>query len=568
MRAGLARCVLGVALVVMSAPAVSDQTVGLFVNDERAYDGYTLFGTAPGQTVYLINNDGLVVHAWETTYDHRMAYLLENGHLLQVTRGAGGRVQEYDWDGNLVWDFLLDVPGLNPHHDIEPLPGGNVLLIAWETKTVAEAIAAGRDPAELQGDIWPDMIAEIRPLPPSDGEIVWEWHLWDHLVQDFDPTKGNFGGVTDHPELVDVNYGPTRADWTHANGIGYSPDLDQIVLSIRTFSEFWIIDHSTTSEEAAGHSGGNSGMGGDVLYCWGNPAVYRRGTIADQQLFGQHDTQWIPPGYPGEWNIILFNNGSQRPEGTYSSIEEIVPPVDQNGLYAIDPGAPFAPPAPIWSYTATPPETLYSSAISGVQRQPNGTTLACEGTPGHFFEVTHDKVTVWDYLNSVGTGGAVEQGAPVPTSNRVFKIRRYPPGYPAFEGRDLTPGDPVERFIAPWPVPEGSLAVSQLGGPGTSIQIDWDASTCTSFDYHLLFGDLAEVSTHHLPGAECNLGPSGTYVWSDVPPGSVYFIVVGTDETGVYESSWGRDGAGSQRNGTTASFQCGTTTKVISSVCP
>lgn len=37
---------------------------------------------------------------------------------------------------------------------------------------------------------------------------------------------------------------------------------------------------------------------------------------------------------------------------------------------------------------------------------------------------------------------------------------------------------------------------------------------------------------------------------------------------GVYDSSWSRDSSGVLRNGTSASFQCNSTTKIVSSTCP
>ena len=97
-----------------------------------------------------------------------------------------------------------------------------------------------------------------------------------------------------HPELIDLNFRLSQvsgsayepsSDWMHSNGIDYNPELDQIVLSARNFSEVWIIDHSTTTAEAAGHGGGKSGKGGDLLYRWGNPRAWRTGTRDDQQLF-------------------------------------------------------------------------------------------------------------------------------------------------------------------------------------------------------------------------------------------------------------------------------------------
>ncbi len=85
-------------------------------------------------------------------------------------------------------------------------------------------------------------------------------------------------------------------DWTHVNAVAYDADLDQILLTVRAFSEFWIIDHSTTSAEVRGHAGGRSGMGGDLLYRWGNPQAYRAGTKLDQRLFSPHDCALDPAG--------------------------------------------------------------------------------------------------------------------------------------------------------------------------------------------------------------------------------------------------------------------------------
>jgi hypothetical protein len=574
-RTPAARWILGAVLFATSTlPAITPtQKVGLFIHDERASEGFTLFGPKNNTSVHLINNDGLAVHSWETyVLPASMGYLLPTGNLLRAAKiggaGPGMRLQEFDWDGNVVWDYTLVDTKYRQHHDIEPLPNGNVLVLAREIMLHEDAVDAGRNPLAIpEGEIRPDAVVEIRPIPPFGGEIVWEWRVWEHLIQDFAPTKGNFGVVADHPELIDVNYGPTDADWTHCNSVAYNPQLDQIIISSRKFNELWVVDHSTTTEEAAGHTGGNSGMGGDILYRWGNPAAYRRGTTADQKLFGQHDAQWIPPGYPGEGNILVFDNGWLQPSGAYSSVEEIVPPVDEFGVYTIDPGAPFGPDEPVWSYVSDPPEDFYSANISGAERRPEGTTLICEGIKGHLFEVMEDGEIVWDYVNPIDSGGPLAQGDPVSTDNAVVKVRRHPSDHPAFAGRNLTPGDPIELFDAPLPVPGGSLTASHLSGVGDQIQVEWDASTCTSFDYHLLFGPLANVSTYELSGAECNIGMSGTHVWTDVPPGSLYFLVVGTDNLGVYESSWGGDSFGNLRNGTTASFQCGTTTKVASATC-
>ncbi len=467
-----------VALLVFNLPPVlvtaQTQTVGLFLNDSSSFNGYTLFAPASYKNTYLIDNEGRLVQSWVSVYEPgQSAYLLENGDLLRTgyTRnstftagGAGGIVQEFDWDGNLIWEFEYSSNQYLQHHDIEKLPNGNVLILAWEYKSFADAISGGRNPSLMsQNELWPDHIIEVQPDGSTGGNIVWEWHIWDHLIQNYDSTKSNYGIIADHPELIDLNFVAigTGADWNHSNAVNYNEKFDQIVISVHNFNEIWVIDHSTTTEEAAGHTGGNSGMGGDLLYRWGNPQTYDAGDVSDQKLFVQHDSHWIESGIPGEGNILIFNNGGRRPGGNYSSIDEIVPPVDSNGYYYLAPGSAYGPEEPIWTYTAEIPTDFYAQNISGSQRQANGNTLICDGPHGTFFEVTPDTDIVWLYINPVINTGPMTQGDPIPVQqNRVFRAYRYAPDYPGFDGKDLTPGDPIEIYptnvkeINPGYVPE------------------------------------------------------------------------------------------------------------------
>jgi hypothetical protein len=305
-------------------------------------------------------------------------------------------------------------------------------MIVWDKKTPKEAIEAGRRPGSVGTHLLPDSVIEVKPTGKTSGEIVWEWHLWDHLVQDRDPSKANYGKVADHPELVDINFGQDivgqvagkkggldklkgigyvgantgkgkgpNADWTHVNSVAYNAELDQIVVSVHAFSEIWIMDHSTTTAEAASHKGGRGGKGGDLLYRWGNPRAYGAGTKADQRLFAQHNAHWIPKGLPGEGHLLIFNNGSNRPDGSYSSVDEIVLPVDGAGQYAHKPGAAFGPEKALWSYSAPKKSDFFSFFISGAQRLANGNTLICSGANGTVFEVTPAKEIVWKYVNPV-----------------------------------------------------------------------------------------------------------------------------------------------------------------------
>ena len=280
------------------------------------FDGQILYSPFYSTTTYLINSTGAVNHTWPSTYrPFTEAYLLGNGTIIRPILSGSGGIQKILWDGTIEWDYKFTENGCSCHHDIEYLPNGNVLMIVWVTKTRAEAIAAGRNPNKIQGTTFtPDKIIEVKPTGPTSGEIVWEWHVWDHLIQDFDPSKDNYGVVGDHPELIDINFGDSFVyDWLHTNSVDYNPGFDQILIDAHNFNEVWVIDHSTTTEEAAGHTGGNRGRGGDLLYRWGNPESYDAGTGSDQKLFFQHDASWIKPGYPGEGNILVFNNGNNRP---------------------------------------------------------------------------------------------------------------------------------------------------------------------------------------------------------------------------------------------------------------
>ncbi|NIP37363.1 MAG: arylsulfotransferase, partial [Thermoplasmata archaeon] len=114
--------------------------------------------------------------------------------------------------------------------------------------------------------------------------------------QDFDPQRSNYGVVEDHPELIDINFPKEKLpEWQHSNTVTYNPELDQVMITDRNFDELWVIDHSTTTAEAKGHTGGDQGRGGDLLYRWGNPRAYRAGNLTDQVLYGPHDAQWIAP---------------------------------------------------------------------------------------------------------------------------------------------------------------------------------------------------------------------------------------------------------------------------------
>lgn len=366
-------------------------------------DGFRLYAPHGTSNTYLVDTNNNVVHTWPGVLPPGNGnYIEPDGTLLRSENipggppigGRGGGVTRVALDGTMIWDWeYADADGW-AHHDVEPLPNGNVLVLVWDRMTQAEAIDAGRDPATLPSPNWlPDAIIEVEQTGLTTGNIVWEWHIMDHLIQDFDATKANFGVVADHPELVDINFpGDTlnNGEWNHCNALSYCPTRDIILLNSPFQDEFWIIDHSTTTAEAAGHTGGNFGKGGDILYRWGNPQSYDRGTAGDQKLFFQHGSNFIPPGRPGAGNVVVFNNRAGTPLGqNFSSVVEIAIPAD----FTLAPGAAWGPTDYVMEYSD--PGNFYSQNLSNAERLENGNTLVCSGREGpRFFEILPDGVTI------------------------------------------------------------------------------------------------------------------------------------------------------------------------------
>ena len=382
----------------------------------------------------------------------------------QDSGGLGGRIQELDWNGDVLWDFRWDSEAGLSHHDIEILPNGNILLIAWDRTTRDAALAAGRDPELLAGDeFWSCGVYEIKPTYPEGGDVVWSWHTMDHLVQARDESLPNYGVPSLFPHRVDINgdfddqpmsdeeeqeekdamaaigYGggaddagetteaedreaaerkarTKDADWMHTNAIDYHAGLDQIVLSVRRFDEVWIIDHGITTEEAKGPKG-------DLLYRWGNPYAYGMGEWSQRSLFGQHHVQWIPEGMLGAGNLILFNNGAK--DRQFSTIEEFWPPLRSDGTYAREEGKPWGPTETEWTYGSDDPEEFSSRFISGVQRLASGNTLVCSGAQGWVFELTPKGDIVWDWKNPYGARPDEKEDDMADFPSAIFRAERF-----------------------------------------------------------------------------------------------------------------------------------------------
>jgi hypothetical protein len=409
---------------------------------QRAYEGYTLFSpTNDCTTTYLINMEGNVVHTWETELSpgcHSM--LLENGNLLTAGRiqpspvmigGFGGKVQEYDWEGNLVWEYGMCSETEIQHHTFWRMPNGNTLILGWESKSQEEALAIGRKPGSFPDQViphgppggkkrddsnaearprrkpithfWPDFVREVD----QKGNTVWEWHAWDHI------------GVG--PDKLDINYklpdtlggSYPNFDWSHFNTVSYIPETDQVLLNSRNFSEFYLVSHKT----------------GKIEYRWGNPSAYGGGKPpqwyddGDQKVFGSHHVTRLENG-----NFQIFDNGSERPEGNRSRVVEMDPKTGEV----------------VWEFKSNQPNNFYSNRQGAAQRLPNGNTFVTSSVHGHLFEVTREGEVVWDYVSPIVAGKPVCKLEAGPNQNNwIHRAYRYGKDYPGLKGKDLSKAEPL-----------------------------------------------------------------------------------------------------------------------------
>lgn len=458
----------------------------LTINSDKAADGYILFNPTSSGSTYLMDREGQILHEWKGYFHSWLAYLMNDGRVIRnavdpdapvfYAGGMAGRMDEIDANGQVTWEYEYADEDHQIHHDIQVLPNGNILSISWDHRTRDELIKAGRNPDHIPMDgLWFDKIIEVEPTRPKGGNIVWEWRLWDHLVQNTDPALPNYGNPADHPELMDINvHGeePPKpmdpdtllklklaeqahrnqtiysegADIFHCNAVNFNADLDQIVFSSPHISEIFIIDHSTTTAEAAGHTGGRYGRGGDFLYRWGNPHNYLRGDSTDQKLFGQHDVRWIEDGFPGAGHLSLYNNLVPGPDSiNHSEIFEIETPVNAEGSYTMLSDGTYGPESPSWTYAAPDTLSLFSPFTSGAMRLKNGNTFILQGAAGRMLEVTSDGEIVWEYWNPYR--GHVREpngdaGDAAPFFYWLFRSTFIPADHPALQYLDLTPLDP------------------------------------------------------------------------------------------------------------------------------
>ena len=362
-------------------------------NESLAGDGYVLVNDVGFNRVYLINKDKAEIrHEWELERGiGNDAELIENSELLVSLiaddvsfsfGGYGGVVQLVNPDNSVKWSYIVATAFELGHHDVERLPNGNILVLIWEGRPLDEA-QESFGYAYQDDVIYAEKLIEINP---NTNEIVWQWSSWDHTIQDLNQDKPNFGTIAEHPQLIDLNYRDAlreddsfNGDIMHANGIAYDEEHDLVFMSVNFYSEVWVIDHNTTTEEA-------SGTAGDLVYRFGNPGAYNN-TAGERSFFYNHGVNMVPESN----NVMVYANG-----GLGGVTQSVVYELQQPANYELKAESDNELQV-LWSFTD---EDLFAPRVSGAYRMSNGNTLITEGDYG-CWEVTQDKEVVWKYE---GTG--------------------------------------------------------------------------------------------------------------------------------------------------------------------
>jgi hypothetical protein len=372
----------------------------LIYNQEKVYNNLILVCPNFSKSPYLVDKGGNIVKQWEFEIPLGNDFeLLPNGKVLGIFKstnpifsfgGYGGIIRIYDQDNLLEWSYEVSNQTEIAHHDVEMLQNGNVMIMIWEKIDVNTLQDYGVD---FDQPIYTEKLIEVNT---QTNEIVWQWRSWDHIVQDHDATANAFGTISENPNKIDINYNMDRigidisgnGDFMHANGIDIDENNDLIYMSVNYYSEIWVIDHSTTTEEASVSLGGNYDKGGDLVYRFGNPEAY--GDLDSERIFyNNHFPNLLENEVPGQQNLLVYSNFGENML-TQSNVYELELP----NVLSLEPNN-ITNPEIVWYFTD---ENLFHGRISGADRLQNGNTIICEGDFG-VWEVSPEKEVVWKYSN-------------------------------------------------------------------------------------------------------------------------------------------------------------------------
>lgn len=225
---------------------------------------------------------------------------VRNGNIIYCT--ADFRLIEIDWLGNTInqW-YAKRRPGGPPdsgipvdvdtfHHEIDELPNGNIIVLSSEWKEIDDYYTSEYDanaPRKRQ-KVMGDVIVEFDR---ETGEVVWEWHAFDHM----DPFRIGYETFSDY--WVRRGY-PDTVDWSHANNLLYDESDDSIVVNFRYQAAAMKIDRKTKQ----------------IKWIFGEPTGW--GDLADKVLKPKGDVRWPfhqhSPNPTPNGTLLIYDNGNYQ----------------------------------------------------------------------------------------------------------------------------------------------------------------------------------------------------------------------------------------------------------------
>lgn len=340
-------------------------------------DGFTLVPIVGTEKISLINMSGVEVHSWNI--DAARVRLKKNGNILVIHGSKWGinnepwrtlrkTLREYDWNGNVVWEYTADDI---IHHDVQILENENLLFPVRKILKTSDKIKIN-DTFRKGLKIRSDTIYELN----KNKEVVWKWdaHNWIDI---------NFCGQRPCvSSLGKENSKQKLSDWSHLNTTAIIPQNihydngdkrfkpGNIIVLPRNFWMIYVVDKESKQT------------------VWEYSGDYEGG------LSGGHEAQMIKKGYPGEGNILVFDNGRLKHKGRSFILE--INPLTKEVVWVYENGKKF-----------------FSNSAGSVQRLKNGNTLISEDLAGRVFEVTKDKKIVWKFK----------------TNHRIARAKRYSANY-------------------------------------------------------------------------------------------------------------------------------------------